>query len=253
MRLTTHGVEREASPAAVDEPAKKTSSSPGVSIRWALLVSGVSLLLPWPLRRWLLNGLCHYSIARDARIGFSIVGCSSLHMGAASRIGHFNVVKGIRVELGECACIGDFNWISGLSLHDSRHFREEAERQPALRVDRHAALTSRHYLDCSNLVHIAEFATVAGTRSQLLTHAIDFKRNRQVSAPVRIGRYCFVGTGCVVLKGARLPDYSILAANSCLSRGFEETFSLYSGVPATHVKSLDRAALYFHREQGFVE
>jgi carbonic anhydrase/acetyltransferase-like protein (isoleucine patch superfamily) len=236
-----------------DEPDKAEPVSSGVSVRFALVVSTLSLLLPWPIRRWLLNTLCNYSIARDARIGLSILGCTSLQMGASSRIGHFNVVKGIRVTLGESALIGELNWISGLPAGHSRHFREETERLPALTVDRHAALTSRHYIDCSNLVHIGEFTTVAGTRSQILTHAIDFRRNRQLSAPVRIGRYCFVGTGCVILKGSLLPDYSVLAASSCLSRGFEETFGLYSGVPATHVRALDRDALYFHRQQGFVD
>jgi acetyltransferase-like isoleucine patch superfamily enzyme len=236
-----------------NEPAKRDSVSSGVSVRFALAVSMLSLLLPWPIRRWLLRTLCNYSIPRDARIGLSIIGCTSLRMGASSRIGHFNVVKGIGVTLGENALIGEFNWISGLPADNRRHFREETDRLPALTVERHAALTSRHYIDCSNLVHIGEFTTVAGTRSQILTHAIDVRRNRQLSAPVHVGRYCFVGTGCVILKGSRLPDYSVLAANSCLSRSFEETFGLYSGVPATRVRDLDRDALYFHRQQGFVD
>jgi acetyltransferase-like isoleucine patch superfamily enzyme len=94
---------------------------------------------------------------------------------------------------------------------------------------------------------------VAGARSQILTHAIDFKRNRQVSAPVRIGRYCFVGTACVVLKGARLPECSVLAAGSTLARAYDETFTLYSGVPALPVKALDRDAEYFRRTRGHVD
>jgi len=216
-------------------------------------VSALTCFLPWPLRRWLLNSLCGYSIDRRARIGVSLLGCSSVQMEAGSRVGHFNVIKGARLVMGEEARLGDFNWISALPLRHPRHFREEVERDPAFIVERHAAVTSRHFVDCSNTVTIGEFATVAGARSQILTHAIDFKRNRQASAPVRIGRYCFVGTACVVLKGSRLPDYSILAASSCLNRGFEETFSLYSGTPAARVKDLDRDALYFHRQRGFVD
>ena len=120
-------------------------------------------------------------------------------------------------------------------------------------MGRHAAMTSRHYVDCSNRVDIGDFATLAGARSQILTHAIDFNRNRQVSAPVRIGRYCFVGTSCVVLKGAELPDCSVLAAGSSLARAYGEPFTLYSGVPALPVKELDRDAEYFRRVRGFVD
>jgi acetyltransferase-like isoleucine patch superfamily enzyme len=218
----------------------------------ALVVSAMSLILPWPLRRWLLRLLCGYSFGEGARIGFSLIGCASLHMGASSRIGHFNVVKGMRADLGERATIGDFNWISGLAAGSQKHFTEESGRDPAFVLGPHAAVTSRHYIDCSNCVNIGEFSIVGGARSQILTHAVDFARNRQVSAPVRIGRYSFVGTGCVVLKGAELPDCSVLAAGSSLSRAFGDTFTLYSGVPAKPVRPLDRDADYFRRTRGFV-
>ena len=219
----------------------------------ALWVSIATLWLPWTIRRWLLNVLCGYSIHARARIGLSVIGCAALRMDAAARIGHFNILKGARMELGERASIGDFNWISGLPLRRPRHFGDEVARDPAFILGRHAALTSRHYVDCSGSVQIGEFTTIAGTRSQILTHAIDIEASRQVSAPVRIGRYCFVGTGCVVLKGAQLPDFAVLAASSCLTRGFAEEFTLYGGVPAERIKELRRDARYFHRQQGFVD
>ncbi|HTU64394.1 MAG TPA: hypothetical protein VMF52_00470 [Steroidobacteraceae bacterium] len=221
--------------------------------RWALFVSALALILPSALRRVLLNTLCGYAIERGASVGCSLLGVPALKLGPGARIGHFTVIKGIPVELGEHARIGDFNFISGLPRGTSRHFREEADRDPRLVMGRHSSLTSRHYVDCSNRVEIGEFSTVAGARSQILTHAIDLGRSRQVSAPAVIGRYCFVGTACVVLKGARLPDYSVLAANSSLARAFEEPYTLYSGVPAAAVKPLSRDAAYFHRDRGFVD
>jgi len=223
------------------------------SPRRALIVSAIALVLPWILRRWLLRVLCGYSFGEGARIGRSLIGCTSLQMGPSSRIGHCNVVKGMRVDLGERASVGDFNWISGVAAGSHKHFLEETSRDPALVMGRHAAVTSRHYIDCSNRVDIGEFAIIGGARSQILTHAIDFKRNRQVSAAVRIGRYSFVGTSCVLLKGSELPDCSVLAAGSSLSRAFGDTFTLYSGVPAKPVKLLDRDAEYFRRKRGFVD
>jgi acetyltransferase-like isoleucine patch superfamily enzyme len=223
------------------------------SPRRALIVSAVAWPLPWVLRRWLLRVFCGYSFAPEARIGRSLLGCTSLTMANASRIGHFNMIKGMRVDLGERATIGDFNWISGLGADNRKHFTDEPGRDPAFVMGRHAAMTARHYIDCSNRVEIGEFATLGGARSQILTHAIDFKLNRQVSAPVRIGRYCFVGTSCVVLRGAELPDCSVLAAGSTLARAFQEPFTLYSGVPAQPVKQLDRDAEYFRRTRGYVD
>jgi len=221
--------------------------------RAAMFWSLLTLWLPWPLRRRVLNFACGYSLAPGTRVGFSVVACTHLRMEPGARIGHFNVIKGARLEMRECATIGDFNWIAGLPRGSSRHFGSEIGRDPALCLGRHAALTSRHFLDCSNRIDIGEFATIAGARSQILTHAIDLRSNLQVSAPVSIGRYCFVGTACVVLKGAGLPDCSVLAAGSTLARGYEETFTLYSGVPATPVKALARDGAYFSRVRGFVD
>lgn len=224
-----------------------------VSARHALLVALFTLLLPWPLRRWLLCRLCGYQIARDARIGWSLVAVPGLRMAALAYIGHGNVIRGARVELAEQAFVGDFNWISGLPAGAARHFTAEPDRDPALLLARHAALTSRHFVDCSNTVSIGEFSTVAGARSQILTHAIDLRHNVQASSATHIGRYCFVGTGSILLKGAKLPDHSVLAAGSTLARAFDEPYTLYSGVPAAAVKSLDKDYAYFSRTRGFVD
>ena len=221
--------------------------------RLALLISVISLPLPGFVRRWLLRVFCRYELDADARIGASLIGCSQLRMGPGARIGHFNVIKGVTVVLEESATIGDFNWISGLPPGTRKHFHGETDRDPRLHMGRHAALTARHYLDCCNRITIGAFSTVAGARSQILTHAIDIRLNRQVSGPVDIGRYCFIGTNVVLLKGSRLPDYSVLAAKSSLARAFDETHTLYSGVPAEAVRPLDRDAAYFHRTRGSVE
>ena len=232
---------------------ERPASAPPVSSRATLVVSLLSLFLPWFLRRRLLNALCRYSIAPGARIGLSLVACAHLRMDAGARIGHFNLIKGIRLEMGEYAWIGIFNWISGLPVSAKRHFSTESGRDPALCLGRHSSLTSRHFIDCSNRVDIGEFAIVAGARSQILTHAVDLRSNSQMTAPVAIGRYCFVGTGCILLKGAKLPDYSVLAAGSTLVRAHEESFTLYSGVPALPVKPLERDWAYFSREIGWVD
>jgi hypothetical protein len=50
------------------------------------------------------------------------------------------------------------------------------------------------------------------------SHSIDLHECRQSSKPFAIGEYCFVGTGCVILAGSELPDYSVLGASSLLNR-----------------------------------
>jgi acetyltransferase-like isoleucine patch superfamily enzyme len=85
-----------------------------------------------------------------------------------------------------------------------------------------------------------------------MTHEIDLTMGRQTSRPIEIGRYCFIGTDCVVLGGSRLPDYSVLGAKSLLNKRFDETHWLYAGVPCQPIKRLEKSAEYFNRVTGVV-
>lgn len=210
-------------------------------------------LLPWPLRRRALKSLFGFQIDPTARIGLAWVYPSRLVMGPSSRIGHLTVCKDLALlELGAHASIGRGNWISGLPTGDRRHFTHQPDRKPQLILGAHSAITNRHLIDCQNAVEIGEFTTFAGASSQILTHSIDLRLCRQSSAPVRIGRYCFVGTQSVLLGGSVLPDYSVLGACSLLNRPHTQTHRLYGGVPAVEISVLDPAMGYFERKIGFV-
>lgn len=157
------------------------------------------------------------------------------------------------MEMGEHSSVGRGNWITGFPVGTTRHFVHDIDRQPALILGAHAAITNRHLIDCTNTVSLGEFSTMAGFRSQLLTHSIDLVESRQSSQPVSIGRYCFVGTGCIVLGGSVLPDRSVLGAGSVLRAAMAETDTLYAGIPARAVRLLAPDAKYFSRTVGFVD
>lgn len=219
-----------------------------------LTISLLTLILPWPLRRICLQLLLGFRLAPSARIGLALVVPRQLTMAAGASIGHFTVCKGMDlIALGEGAIVGRLNWISGVSTVESGDFyRDQRDRRSELVMGAHSAITSRHIIDCTDSVRIGEFATVAGYRTQLLTHSINVEESRQRSQAITIGRFTFVGTGCVILGGAALPDFSVLGALSLLNRPQQETYTLYAGLPARPVKELSRDLAYFHRSSGRV-
>lgn len=219
----------------------------------SILVQFFLMLLPWRVRRTALRVFFGFEIDATARIGFSVILAERLRMGPGSRIGHLTIIKGLQeLLLEESGSLGNLNWVTAFPPGSATHFSSDVSRNPALIIERHAAITHRHLIDCTDRVLVGEYTTIGGWRSQILTHAIDVRLSRQRSAPITIGKYCFVGTNVILLKGARLPDYSILSAGSVLSGAMSDTFMLYSGVPAAAVKSLDRESAYFGRQQGFV-
>ena len=218
------------------------------------LLLALTVFLPWTLRRWVLGRLCGYDIHPTARIGLSWVFPGRLKMEAYSRIGHLTVCKNLGlIHLGEHSSVGNLDWITGFPPGPSPHFAHQPERRPELIVGAHSAITHRHLIDCTATVTIGPFTTFAGFQSQILTHSIDLAASRQSSQPVTVGAYCFVGTNCVLLGGAALPDYSVLGAKSLLNKAFADTHTLYGGVPARALQPIPAAeTAYFHRQEGSV-
>jgi len=217
------------------------------------IVAVFLLLCPWGLRRLLLVSFFGYRIHPTAKIGFSLILCDRLEMAENSRIGSLTVCKGMSVvKLAESAAIGNLNWVTGLSLSNKSFYADDPNRRPELVLDAHAAITNRHMIDCTDSITLGRFSTVAGVGSQILTHSIDFERCRQTSKPVRIGEYCFVGTGSILLSGSGLPDYSFLGAGSVLNKVYTQKYYLYGGVPARAIKVLPTDLGYFLRTKGFV-
>lgn len=55
---------------------------------------------------------------------------------------------------------------------------------------------------------------------------------------VIIGKGSWVAGNCTVIQGGRLPDGSVLGANSLLNKEFTEDNSIYGGVPAKFIKKV---------------
>ena len=216
------------------------------------LLALVVVFMPWKIKRWALRRFWSYQIADSARIGLSYIFPGHLVMGEGASIGHLNVAIHLgRLECGAHSIIDRSNWITGHPPHGA-HFTQRTLRDPALVIGEHAAITKSHIIDCTDRIEIGAFTTIAGYHSQLITHGIDVVGNRQDCRPIRIGAYCLVGTRVTVLGGAALPDRSVLGAGSVLNKAHTEKFAVYAGQPAMPVKRLDHEAVYFHREQGFV-
>lgn len=217
------------------------------------LIKLLVIVLPWALKRWVLQTFWGYSVERTARIGLAWVFPRYLYMGKGSNIGNLTACKGLQsLRLGDHATIGRANWITAFPPQGSGHFSHEIDRDPSLVIGAHAAITNRHLIDCTNLVTVGEYATIAGFRSQILTHSIDLASVRQSSSPVKIGKFSFVGTNCVILGGSVLPDCTVLGAKSLLNKAYQETHMMYGGVPARPIKPLPENLGYFKRRVGFV-
>lgn len=220
-----------------------------------LFICILILFFPWRIRRLMYIHLLGYKISDDCFIGFTLVAIEELVMQPGSKIGHLNIVKGLKLlSMSREASLGSLNWITGFPKGESQigHFNGQLERDPSLYLGEHSAITSRHYIDCTDKVTIGKFTTLAGIRSQVLTHSIDIKESKQHALSIEIGDYCFIGTSCVFLKGSTVPNCSVVGAMSLINKSFDKEYVLYAGVPARELNLLSNDYAYFKRKKGYV-
>lgn len=214
----------------------------------------LTFFLPWFLRRKVLEQVFNYKIHPKARIGFSWIWPKKLIMEEGSIIDNFTVAVNLDIIKMEFKSkIGRGNWITGFpSDKNSKHFQHQPSRSAELRLGKFSAITKNHHIDCTNIVDIGCYTTVAGYNSQFLTHSINVLENRQDSGSILIGDYCFIGTNVVILGGSSLPAYSVLGAKSLLNKSHLSKWTLYGGVPAKPIQEIPKTAKYFNRKDGFV-
>jgi acetyltransferase-like isoleucine patch superfamily enzyme len=218
-------------------------------------IAGLALLCLVPgraalvLYRWLFG----YRIGRGVRVGFSLLDAQQVELADFARIGHFNLVTRVgRFEVGQHASIGSLNIIRGgdrvrleaystvmrlnvlnaIPDHDCT-----TEPQSQLEVGAGSVITQGHRVDFTDRVTLGKNVIVGGRNSSLWTH------NRQETAPIEIGDFCYLGSEVRLAPGARLPHECILGIGGVLTSEIKDPRSLVAGVPAKVVRPLDEQDL----------
>jgi len=207
---------------------------------------------PWRLRRWALSTLLRFELHPTSKIGFSIVRAQKVRLARGARIGHLNLITKLELlDLGEESIISNLNYIYGVKkgagLFESVLFRESA-----LVLGQHSAVTSRHLIDCTDRVTFGPFCTLAGYRSTVLTHSVNFRENTQECGPINVGEYSFIGTNCVLLRDADIPPRCLVAAGSVVTSKKLESDSVIGGVPARVIRDVPDDWRHFSRTEGRV-
>jgi acetyltransferase-like isoleucine patch superfamily enzyme len=206
-----------------------------------------SLFLSGERRQKLLRKMFGHEVHPNARIGLSFIQVEHLYMAEGSAISSLTLIRGLReCKMHEETDIGRFNWITAIPLSGSQFFQKVEDRDPSLEIGYGSVILHRHIIDCNAKVTIGELSGIAGYRTTVLTHGVDIRENAQTAVPVTIGDRTMVGSNCVLLGGAVVPEWSVVSAGSTVRNAFTEP-GLYSGVPAKKVADLPPDAKFFHR------
>jgi len=200
-------------------------------------------LLPKSRLKNILLRVCGHSVHITSQISPIILSkVSHLALGKGSVLQAGSFFRNLRkLEIGENGFVGKFNHVYADLGFSTSELAGKFILAPGSYV------TNRHELDCSGGIRLEKFSAIAGSRTILQTHSVDFQLNSQTNAPIIIGSYSFIGTNCLILMGASFPSKSILGAGSLLPSNFnEDREGIFIGRPAKWLKDAD--GMWFSRE-----
>lgn len=218
-----------------------------------IFVQLLFLPFPWVIRKMILTSILNIKFEKGAKIGYSVFLARKSILRENSVIKNFTFVNEIDFfEMGAFSKIGNRNWITGSSAELKKGYKASPHRKCEFIIGEQTRITANHHFDCNGGIYIGKYTTIAGMNTQILTHGIDLIESVQKADKTMIGAYCFVGTKCIILKGAVLPNNCLLAAGAVLTKSYKESEMIYAGVPAKPVKKIPKEAKYFCRKLGNV-
>ena len=217
--------------------------------RFRLFVLALIGLLPSFLKRPSYRLFFGYRIGKRVQIGFSVLDAETCQIGDDSRIGHLNLVIGVKdLKLGDHVRIGHLNIIRGgdevtlgryselFRLNEINSMPEPDVVNPVdprFSLGPGSIITAGHKIDFTDRVEIGRRTIIGGRNSSLWTH------NRQRTLPIRIGDFAYIGSEIRMAPGASIPSRCIVGIGSVITGCLTDEEHLIAGVPAKPIKELE--------------
>ncbi len=188
--------------------------------------------------------LLGHTIGRNVHIGICYLDVGNLVIGNASRIGNWNVFKGIRsLTLGEGASIGRFNLFTSSSYYQQLYPNDAG----IISIGPGSAVTMRHYFDVQHRIKIGAESLVAGIGTMFFTHQKGASQLDEAK-PITVGNRVYIGAASVAVPGTTVGNNIVVNAGSIIGGNLSESYKLYSSPRAVAVRDLPAEHPYFVEE-----
>ena len=97
------------------------------------------------------------------------------------------------------------------------------------------------YIHAVNRIYIGDYTQVAPNVGLMSgNHDLYDFRVQTTGGPIRIGKFCWIGMGVVILPEVELGDFTIVGAGAIVTKSFPEGHCVIVGNPAKKIKDLEK-------------
>jgi acetyltransferase-like isoleucine patch superfamily enzyme len=93
------------------------------------------------------------------------------------------------------------------------------------------------YINALNGFTIGDYSNI-GPNVGIISanHDVVDNEHHQQAVPIIIGRFCWLGMGCLILPGVTLGDFTIVGAGAVVTKSFPEGYCVLAGNPASVIR-----------------
>lgn len=104
------------------------------------------------------------------------------------------------------------------------------------------------YIQAIDRITIGDYTRVAAyTKFISSNHNLYDHRQHDYIGGIKLGKYCWVGIGAIILPGVVLGDHVKVGAGAVVTKSFPEGYCVIAGNPAKVVKYLDKSQIVEYR------
>jgi acetyltransferase-like isoleucine patch superfamily enzyme len=96
-----------------------------------------------------------------------------------------------------------------------------------------------NYIQAMGRIYIDDYTQIAPNVGIISANHDIYDNSKHLIKDVRIGKYCWIGMGAIILPGVILGDFTIVGAGSIVTKSFEDGYCVIAGNPAKEIKKLE--------------
>jgi carbonic anhydrase/acetyltransferase-like protein (isoleucine patch superfamily) len=97
-----------------------------------------------------------------------------------------------------------------------------------------------NYIQALGKLWIGDYTQIAPNVGIITANHSVHDNSIHIISEVRIGRYCWIGMGAIILPNVVLGDFTIVAAGAIVTKSFEQGYCVIGGNPAKVIKKLEK-------------
>lgn len=107
-------------------------------------------------------------------------------------------------------------------------------------IDSYPGIMKGCYIQGKGGIYVGDYTQIAPNVVIVSANHDMYDNRKHINAPVKIGKYCWLGAGCKIMPGVELGDFTIVAAGAVVTKSFSQGYCVIAGVPAKQIKELEK-------------